>query len=48
MRKVPFLEVVMREGKVEMEEEKIEEVLKWLMPQCIWDIRKFLGLANYY
>jgi len=48
MWKVPFLGVVMGEGKVEMEEDKVEGVLKWLMPQCVKDVRKFLGLANYY
>jgi len=47
-RKVPFLGVVMGEGKVEMEEDKVEGVLKWPMPQCMRDVRKFLGLANYY
>jgi len=47
-RKVPFLGVVMGEGKVEMEEDKVEGVLKWLTPQCVRDIRKFLGLADYY
>jgi len=48
VRKVPFLGVVMGEGKVEMEEEKVEGVLKWPIPQCVRDVRKFLGLANYY
>ena len=48
VRKVPFLGVVMGEGKVEMEEDKVEGVLKWPMPQCVRDVRKFLGLANYY
>jgi len=47
-RKVPFLGVVMEEGKVEMEEEKVEGVLKWLTPQYVRDVRKLLGLANYY
>ena len=46
--KVPFLGVVMGEGKVEMEEDKVEGVLKWPTPQCVKDVRKFLGLANYY
>jgi len=32
MRKVPFLGVVMGEGKVEMEEDKVEGVLGWPMP----------------
>jgi len=47
-RKVPFLGVVMGEGRVEIEEEKVEGVLKWLTPQYVRDVRKFLGLANYY
>jgi len=47
-RKVPFLGVVMGEGKVEMKEDKVEGVLKWPTPQCVRDVRKFLGLANYY
>jgi len=38
----------MDEGKVEMEEDKVEGVLKWLTPQCMRNVRKFLGLANYY
>jgi len=48
VRKVPFLGVVMGEGRVEMEEDKVEGVLKWPTPQCMRDVRKFLGLANYY
>jgi len=32
MRKAPFLGVVMGEGRVEMEEDKVEEVLKWPTP----------------
>ena len=48
VRKVPFLGVVIGEGRVEMEEDKVEEVLKWSTPQCVRDVRKFLGLANYH
>jgi len=48
VRKILFLGVVMGEGKVKMEKEKVGEVLKWPTLQCVWDIRKFLGLANYY
>ena len=32
VRKVPFLGIVMEEGRVEMEEEKVAEVLKWPTP----------------
>jgi len=35
MKKIPFLGVIMGEGKVEMKEDKIEGVLKWPIPQCI-------------
>jgi len=48
VQKVLFLEVVMGEGKVEIEEDKVKGVLKWPTPQCMRDVRKFLGLANYY
>ena len=48
VRKVLFLGVVMGEGKVEMKKEKVGGVLKWPTPECVRDIRKFLGLANYY
>ena len=48
VQKVPFLGVVMGKGKVEMKKDKVEGVLKWLTPQCVRNVRKFLGLANYY
>jgi len=31
-----------------MEAEKVNGVLSWLQPKTVKDIRKFLGLANYY
>jgi len=31
-----------------MEEGKVEGVLGWLVPKTVKDVRKFLGLANYY
>jgi len=48
VKKVPFLGVVMGKEKVEMEEDKVAGMLKWPAPQCVRDVRKFLGLANYY
>ena len=48
VRKVLFLGVVIGEGRVEMEEDKVKGVLKWLTPQCVRDVRKFLELVNYY
>ena len=31
-----------------MEEEKVKEVMEWLILKCVKDVQKFLGLANYY
>jgi len=45
---VNFLEVVMGEGKIKMEEDKVAGVLNWPIPKTVRDVRKFLGLANYY
>ena len=46
--KVNFLGVIMGQGKIKMEEEKVEGVLNWLVLKTVRDIRKFLGLTNYY
>ena len=43
-----FLGVVIDEGKIEMEEDKVMGVLNWPIPKTVRDVRKFLGLANYY
>jgi len=48
VQKVNFLGVVMDQGKIEMEEDKVAGVLNWPVPKTVRDIRKFLGLANYY
>ena len=31
-----------------MEVEKVDRVLSWPQPKNMKDVRKFLGLANYY
>ena len=38
----------MGQGKIEMEEDKVVGVLNWPVPKTVRDVRKFLGLANYY
>ena len=48
VQKVNFLGVVMGQGKIKMEEDKVVGVLNWPTPKTVRDIRKFLGLANYY
>jgi len=47
-RKIGFLGVVIEPSGIEIEEGKVEGVLGWLVPKTVKDVRKFLGLANYY
>jgi len=48
VQKVNFLGIVMGQGKIKMEEDKVAGVLNWPIPKMVRDIRKFLGLTNYY
>jgi len=48
VRKIGFLGVVIGPNGIEMEKEKMEGVLSWPEPKNVKDVRKFLGLANYY
>ena len=48
VREVGFLGVVIGPEGIKMEEEKVQGVLDWPTPQCVKDVQKFLGLANYY
>jgi len=48
VRKIRFLGVIIRPNRIEMEKEKVDEILSWLEPKNVKDVRKFLGLANYY
>ena len=48
VRKIGFLEVVIGSNGIEMEKKKVNRVLSWPKPENIEDIRKFLGLTNYY
>jgi len=48
VREVGFLEVVIGPDRIKMEKEKVKGVLDWLIPKCVKDIQKFLGLVNYY
>jgi len=47
-RKIGFLGVVIGPNRIEMEEGKVEGVLSWPVPKTVKDVRKFLGLTNYY
>ena len=48
VREVEFLGVVISLRGVEMQKEKVERVLNWLVPQNIKKVQKFLDFANYY
>jgi len=40
--------VVIGPNGIEMEKEKIDSILSWPEPKNVKNVRKFLGLANYY
>jgi len=48
VRKIGFLGVIKGPNGIEIEKVKVNGVLSWPEPKNIKDIRKFLGLANYY
>jgi len=48
VRKNGFLGVIIGCNRIEIEKEKVNRVLSWPEPKNMKDIRKFLGLANYY
>ena len=48
VKEVGFLGVVIEPEGIKMKEEKVKGVLDWLIPKCVKDVQKFLGLANYY
>jgi len=48
VRKIGFLGVIIGPNRIEMEEEKVDGVLSWPQPKNVKDVRKFLGLTNYY
>jgi len=48
VRKIGFLGVVIGPSGIEMEKKKVDRVLSWPEPRNVKDVRKFLGLVNYY
>jgi len=48
VRKIGFLGVVIGLNSIKMEGNKVNGVLSWPEPKNVKDVRKFLGLANYY
>ena len=48
VRKIGFLGIIIGPNGIEIEAEKVDRVLSWPQPKNVKDVRKFLGLANYY
>jgi len=48
VRKIEFLGVVIGPNGIEIEKKKVDGGLIWPEPKNIKDVRKFLGLTNYY
>jgi len=48
VQKIGFLEIVIGPNRIEIEKEKIDRILSQPMPKNVREVRKFLGLANYY
>jgi len=48
VRKIRFLGVVIELNGIEIEKKKVDGVLSWPEPNNVKDVRKFLGLTNYY
>ena len=48
VREVEFLGVVIGPKGVEIQKEKVEGVLSWLVPRNVKKVQKFLDLANLY
>jgi len=48
IKEVEFLSVVIGPRSIEMQKEKVDEVLSWPVPRNIKKVQKFLGFTNYY
>ena len=47
-REVKFLGHVVTAEGIAVDPAKVESVINWHRPRCVFDIRSFLGLAGYY
>jgi len=48
VKKIGFLGVVTEPNRIEIKAEKINGVFSWPESKNVKDVRKFLGLTNYY
>jgi hypothetical protein len=45
---VPFLGHVISKGGIAVDPGKVKDVLNWVVPQTVKEVRSFLGLTGYY
>jgi len=45
---IKYLSIIISENKVQMDEEKLSEVLEWPVPTKVKQVQVFLGFANFY
>jgi len=45
---IKYLDIIISENKVQMNEEKLSGVLKWLVPTEVKQVQAFLGFVNFY
>jgi len=45
---IKYLGVIISENKVQMDEEKLSEVLEWPVPTKVKQVQAFLGFVNFY
>ena len=48
MEEIPILGVVVGQGEVQMENDKIKAVKEWKTSIKIKEVESFLGFANFY
>jgi hypothetical protein len=48
LKKVPFLGHVLSEKGIEVDPEKVKDILNWKTPTTVHEVRQFLGMAGYY
>jgi hypothetical protein len=47
-REMEFLEVVLSQGRICMDNAKLQGVADWLTPRNLCDVRTFLGFTGFY
>jgi RNase H-like domain found in reverse transcriptase/Reverse transcriptase (RNA-dependent DNA polymerase)/Integrase zinc binding domain/Retroviral aspartyl protease len=45
---VNFLGHVIKEGGLAVQKHKVDSIVQWPTPECVKDVRSFLGLTGYY